>query len=54
MVLVGADADLGTQAELAAIVEPGAGVDDDSRAVNSCHEASGRGEITGYYGLGMG
>src|SRR5271157_3934010 len=33
VVLVGADADLGTQAELAAVVEPGAGVDDHGRAV---------------------
>src|SRR5271157_1708674 len=53
VVLVGADADLGTQAELAAVVEPGAGVDDHGRAVNPGHEAAGRGEITGHYGLGV-
>src|SRR5437588_9361475 len=51
--LVGADADLGAEAELAAVVEPGAGVDHDGRAVDLGHEPTRRGEVAGQDRLGM-
>ena len=51
--LVGADADLGAQAELAAVVETGAGVDHHGRAVDLGDEPLGRGEVGGDDRLGV-
>ena len=53
MVFVGADADLGAEAELASVVEPGAGVDDDGRGVDLGDEPAGGSEAPGQYGLGV-
>ncbi len=53
MDLVGADADLGAQAELAAVVEAGAGVDHDGRAVDLGDEPLGGREVAGDDGLGV-
>ena len=53
VVFVGADADLGTETELAAIVEAGAGVDDHGRGVDLGDEPAGVGEALGHDHLGM-
>ena len=53
VVLVGADADLGAEAELAAVVEPGAGVDDHGRGVDLGDEPAGGGEVAGQDRLGV-
>ena len=51
--LVGADADLGAEAELAAVVEAGAGVDHHGRAVDLGDESLGGREIAGDDRLGV-
>ena len=51
--LVGADADLGAEAELAAVVEAGAGVDHHGRAVDLGHELARRGQVGGDDRLGV-
>ncbi len=51
--LVGADPDLGAQAELAAVVESGAGVDHDGRAVDQVGEAPGGLQVAGNNGVGV-
>src|SRR5262249_17563924 len=51
--LVGADADLGAEAELAAVVEPGAGVDHHGRAVPLGHEPPRGGQVAGHDRVGV-
>src|SRR5690606_38688571 len=51
--LLGGDADLGAQPELAAVGEPGRGVDDERRGVDLAGEALGRAQVGGADGLGV-
>src|SRR3954454_13148226 len=53
VVLVGADADLGAQAELATVVEPSAGVDDHGRAVALGDDPPRRGQVAGQDRVGV-
>ena len=53
MDLVGTDPDLGPKPELAAVVEPGAGVDDHGGAVHFIGESLGGDEIVRDYRVGV-
>src|SRR5438046_1958023 len=53
VILVGADANLGAEAKLAAVVEPGAGVDNHGRAIDLSDESAGGGEVACENGLGV-
>ena len=53
MEFVGADADFRPHAELAAVVEPGAGVDHHGRAIDAVGELLGRRQVAGDDGVGV-